>query len=67
MQITTVDQGVHALLKRGFDNPCGTTCNAITMKRSRGGSHYLVWIDDNGGAVTFNGMDYSQFLKEMEV
>ena len=65
MNIKTIDEGVHTLLKRGFDNPHHTTGDAVTMKKSKGGSHYLVWIADDSGEVTFKGMTFAEMMKDM--
>ena len=67
MNIKTINEGVHALLKRGFDNPRSTTSNAVTMKKSKGGSHYLVWIDEDSEGVKFNGMTFAEMMEDLEV
>ena len=65
MRIETIDQGVNALLKLGFNKPNASMYGA-TVTKSVGGSHYIVRIEEWNGSIFFNGMEYSQFTKEME-
>ena len=65
MKIETVDQGIREMLKLGFNKPSAGVHGA-TVTKSVGGSHTIVRIEDWNGSILFNGIDFSQFLKEIE-
>jgi len=63
MNIKSIDEGIRALLKLGYDNPRYHNYGASIIK-SKGGSHTIVNIEDQNQTVTFNGLPFEQWKEE---